>query len=215
MSGKACNGTLRWYARSWKCTAGQSWICLALVGTVLLGTFFSNPAGTGRSGRAFPALFPGGDGGHRGLRQGLWLFAVALSARLSVLLRASGSCAICDAAGVTKKELYAVLAGGRLLGLPHSRRADRGQRKTKALERSDQNKSILLRELAHGLASKFASVAGLIGIRSADVSASNAKSVLDDAIEQVTVMARVHRRPARRGARRPARQPKLYARAVR
>jgi two-component sensor histidine kinase len=52
---------------------------------------------------------------------------------------------------------------------------------------ANQTKSVLLRELVHG-------VAALIQMKSESVSDTKAKSVLDDAIEQVRVMARVHQR---------------------
>ena len=53
---------------------------------------------------------------------------------------------------------------------------------------------MLLRELAHGVANNFASVAALLSLKSNSVSDSKAKSILDDAIEQVRVMGRVHGR---------------------
>jgi two-component sensor histidine kinase len=61
---------------------------------------------------------------------------------------------------------------------------------------ADKHKSILLRELAHGVANNFAAIAALIHTARESISAhdSRAKSVLDDAIEQVKIMARVHRR---------------------
>jgi two-component system, sensor histidine kinase PdtaS len=58
----------------------------------------------------------------------------------------------------------------------------------------DKSKSILLRELVHGVANNFAAIAALIQMKSDSVSDAKAKSVLDDALEQVKVMARVHRR---------------------
>jgi two-component system, sensor histidine kinase PdtaS len=59
---------------------------------------------------------------------------------------------------------------------------------------ADKSKSILLRELVHGVANNFAAIAALIRMKSHSVIDAKAKSVLDDALEQVKVMARVHRR---------------------
>ena len=64
---------------------------------------------------------------------------------------------------------------------------------TQSLEQSDKTRSILLRELAHRVANNFAVVATLIRTKAASVSDPQAKLVLNEAIEQVTVMARLHR----------------------
>ena len=53
---------------------------------------------------------------------------------------------------------------------------------------------MLLRELVHGVANNFTAVAALISMKSASVSDTKAKSVLEEAMEQVEVMAHVHRR---------------------
>jgi two-component system, sensor histidine kinase PdtaS len=58
----------------------------------------------------------------------------------------------------------------------------------------NKSKSVLLRELVHGVANHFAAIAALIEMKSDSVSDTKAKSILGDALEQVKVMARVHRR---------------------
>ena len=178
--------------RSW-----PLWIRLALVGAVLLTTFlFQIPLEREVPGEPFLLFFLVVIGATMAFGKGLGLFAVAFSALLSIFFfEPFGSLAIWHAGDVIKIELYALLAGCCVIGFASLADAlIAANEKTQALERSDQNKSILLRELAHGVANNFASVAALISIRSAGVSDSNAKSVLDEAIEQVTVMARVHRR---------------------
>src|SRR5262249_13017173 len=50
------------------------------------------------------------------------------------------------------------------------------------------------RETAHGVANNFATVAALLSMKSISVDDIKAKRSLDEAIEQVKVMARVHRR---------------------
>jgi two-component sensor histidine kinase len=57
-----------------------------------------------------------------------------------------------------------------------------------------QKKSLLLREMAHGVANNFSAVAALINLRSTSVRDLEVRSILDAAIEQVTVMGRIHRR---------------------
>jgi two-component sensor histidine kinase len=178
--------------RSW-----PLWLRLALVGAVLLATFlFQIPLEREVPGEPFLLFFLVVIGATVAFGKGLGLFAVALSALLSIFFfEPFGSLAIWRAGDVIKIELYTLLAGGCVIGFASLADAlIAANEKSKALERADQNKSILLRELAHGVANNFASVAALISIRSAGVSDSNAKLVLDDAIEQVTVMARVHRR---------------------
>ncbi|HEU0060075.1 MAG TPA: histidine kinase dimerization/phosphoacceptor domain -containing protein [Hyphomicrobiaceae bacterium] len=170
---------------------------LALAGAALFATFlFQIPLEREVPGEPFLLFFLIVIGATLAFGRGVGLIAVGLSALLSVFFfEPFGSIAIRHAGDVIKIELYAVLAGGCVIGFASLADAlIAANEKTKVLEQSDHNKSILLRELAHGVANNFASIAALISIKSASVSDSNAKSVLDDAIEQVTVMARVHRR---------------------
>ena len=173
------------------------WIRLALTGAVLMATFlFQIPLEREVPGEPFLLFFLVVVGATLIFGRNVGLLAAGLSALLSVFFfEPFGSFAIEHAADVIKVELYALLAGCCVIGFASLVDAlIAANEKTTALERSDESKSILLRELAHGVANNFASVAALISIRSATVSDSNAKSVLDDAIDQVTVMARVHRR---------------------
>lgn len=173
------------------------WVRLALAGAALFATFlFQIPLEREVPGEPFLLFFLIVIGATLVFGRGVGLVTIGLSALLSIFFfEPFGSLAIWHAADVIKIELYAVLAGCCVVGFASLADAliDANE-KTKALEQSDQNKSMLLRELAHGVANNFASVAALISIKSASVSDSNAKSVLNDAIEQVTVMARVHRR---------------------
>jgi two-component system, sensor histidine kinase PdtaS len=173
------------------------WARLALAVAALFTTFlFQIPLEREVPGEPFLLFFLIVIGATLAFGRGVGLASVGLSALLSIFFfEPFGSLAIWHAADVIKIELYAVLAGCCVVGFASLADAliDANE-KTKALEQSDQNKSMLLRELAHGVANNFASVAALISIKSASISDSNAKSVLDDAIEQVTVMARVHRR---------------------
>ncbi len=173
------------------------WLQLGLAAAALLATFlFQIPLEREVPGEPFLLFFLVVLGVTLAFGRSVGLLAVGFSTLLSIFFfEPFGSLAIWHAADVIKLELYALLAGACVIAF--AALADAliaANEKTKALELSDQNKSILLRELAHGVANNFASVAALISIRSASLSDSDAKSVLDEAIEQVTVMARVHRR---------------------
>jgi two-component system, sensor histidine kinase PdtaS len=124
-----------------------------------------------------------------GTRTGL--LSVALSVFLSLyFFEPVGSPTLRYASDLGKIVVYALLAFGCVGGFSYLVKA--------FIERSDadKKKSTLLRELTHGVANNFAAIAALIHTAREAVSVedSKAKSVLDDAIEQVKVMARVHRR---------------------
>jgi two-component system, sensor histidine kinase PdtaS len=99
-----------------------------------------------------------------------------------------GSPAVRYGSDLDKIVLYAILALGCVLGLTYVAKA--------LADKSDaeKNKTTLLREVVHGVANNFAAITALIHTARESVSDTKAKSVLDDAIEQVRVMGRVHRR---------------------
>ena len=127
---------------------------------------------------------------------GVGFVAVGLSTLLSILFfEPVGGITLTHASDLIKIELYAVLAGGCVVVVSTFAHAlVAAGDKNKDLERLDVNRSLLLRELAHGVANNFATVAALIMTKSASVSDAKAKMALEEAIEQVRVMARVHRR---------------------
>jgi two-component system, sensor histidine kinase PdtaS len=119
----------------------------------------------------------------------LGLLSVALSTFLSLyFFEPVGSPELRYASDLDKIALYGVLALGCVAGFAHlaNMLIDKSD--------ADKSKSILLRELVHGVANNFAAIAALIQMKSDSIRDNTAKSVLDDAIEQVKVMARVHRR---------------------
>ena len=127
---------------------------------------------------------------------GVGFVAVGLSTLLSLpFFEPLGTITLTHASDLIKIELYAVLAGGCVVAVATFANAlvAAGDRNTN-LERLDVNKSLLLRELAHGVANNFATVAALIMTKSNSVHDAKAKMALEEAIEQVRVMARVHRR---------------------
>lgn len=122
-----------------------------------------------------------------GMRLGF--VSVALSTFLSLyFFEPVGSPTLRYASDLDKILLYAVLALGSVVGFTYLSDA------LVYRSNSDRNKSVLLREMMHGVANNFAAIAALIQMKAASVSDATAKSVLDDVIEQVRVMARVHQR---------------------
>jgi two-component sensor histidine kinase len=122
------------------------------------------------------------------------LISVALSTFLSLyFFEPVGSPTLRYASDLEKILLYALLASGCVVGSAYIGNA---LKEAGSKIDADRSKSILLRELVHGVANNFAVIAALMHTarESVSVSDTKTKSVLDDAIEQVKVMARVHRR---------------------
>ena len=100
-----------------------------------------------------------------------------------------GTLAIRHAGDLVRIELYAVLAAisARIVGAIGRALADAAGGQT------DTKGSIFLRELSHRVANNFAVIAALISRKAGSITDAQARSVLDEAIEQVTIMARLHR----------------------
>jgi two-component system, sensor histidine kinase PdtaS len=126
----------------------------------------------------------------------LGFLATGLSTILSMLFfEPVGTFALWHATDLIKIELYAVLAScsvlafARLANMVMAARDD-----TDSLKRLNESRSVLLRELAHGVANNFAAVAAFMSARSNAISDAQARSVLDEAVEQIRMMGRVHAR---------------------
>ena len=97
-------------------------------------------------------------------------------------------------ADLIKLEIYAILSAGCVVAF-----ANLGDAliaacdESEAFKRLSEKKSLLLSELAHGVANNFAAVAAFISLKATSVSDATAQAVLDEAIEQVQVMGRIHR----------------------
>jgi two-component system, sensor histidine kinase PdtaS len=122
--------------------------------------------------------------------------ATALSTILSILFfEPVGSIVLWHAADLIKIELYAVVATCSVIAFARLRNTVIAARvKAESLKRLNESKSIFLRELAHGVANNFASIAALITVRSNTISDAQARSVLDEAVEQIRIMGQVHSR---------------------
>ena len=173
------------------------WIRLALVGVALGAAYlFQIPLERDWPGEPFLLFLLVVIGTTLCFGARLGLVSVALSSFLSLyFFEPVGSPTLRYPSDLDKILLYTVLALGCVVGLANLGNA------LIAKTDADEKKTVLLRELAHGVANNFAAIAALIHTARESVSAndSKAKSVLDDAIEQIKVMARVHRRLRARG----------------
>jgi two-component sensor histidine kinase len=122
--------------------------------------------------------------------------AVGLSTLLSFpFYEQHASFSLVHARDLISIELYAILGAGCVFAFSRLGKTLMALSETnETLARLDKNKSLLLRETAHGVANNFATVAALLSMRSNSVDDIEARRSLDEAVEQVKVMARVHRR---------------------
>src|SRR6516225_9848181 len=100
------------------------------------------------------------------------LLDAALSTILSMLFfEPVGSFVVWHAVDLIKIELYGVVATCSVIAFARLRNMVIAARENaESLKRLSESKSILLRELAHGVANNFANVAALISVRSTKVS---------------------------------------------
>ena len=129
-----------------------------------------------------------------GLQAGF--LAVALSTLLSFpFFEPHGSFSLVRASDLVCIELYAILGVGCVFAFSRlGKRLMSLSETNETLAQLDKSRSLLLRETAHGVANNFATVAALLSLRSISVDDVQARRSLDEAVEQVKVMARVHRR---------------------
>jgi two-component sensor histidine kinase len=126
----------------------------------------------------------------------LGLCAAVMTAVLSThFFEPGGTLNIHHAADLIRVELYLALAA--ISAVATSRLVDifiDACTASARLAARDTTKSVLLRELSHRVANNFATVASLMRRQAATVADPDAKSALAQAVNQVTVMARIHRR---------------------
>ena len=173
------------------------WTRLAVAGIALtLACLFQIPLETEIPGEPFLLFFLIVIASTVAFGEGVGFFGVGLSAFLSFLFfEPFGSIALQHAADLIRVEVYALVTSASVLGFSRLGRAlIVAHEAAHHFEESDGYKSLLLRELAHRVANNFATVAALIRAKANLVGDAEAKSVLNEAIEQVSVMARVHRR---------------------
>ena len=113
----------------------------------------------------------------------------AMTTALSVVFfEPFGLLVLNHAADLIKVEVYGLLATASVLACARLSEAYRkATLETAALRRHDEQRSLLLSELAHGVANNFAGIAALIALKSASVRDPEARAVLAEAIDQVTL----------------------------
>ena len=179
------------------------WVRLAVTGAAFASTYLLQiPLEHAVPGEPFLLFFLVLIGATLLFGRSVGFVGVVLSTLLSALFfEPHGTLLLDHAADLVKVELYAILATGCVFAFSRLAKAlIASSHETEALKNLDKSKSILLSELVHGVANNFAAVAALITLRSASISDTEAKAALDEAIEQVSVMGRVHRRLRAGGA---------------
>jgi two-component sensor histidine kinase len=172
------------------------WARVAMAaGGLILVFLFQIPLETEVPGEPFLLFFLVVTAATIAFGEGTGLFGVAVSTLLALWFFEPSGPAVHQAADLIRIELYALLAGGAVMGLARLGTAlldaDEAAR---ASAQSERAQAVLLRELAHRVANNFAAVASLIRRRANLVDDGEAKSVLNEAVEQVMVLARVHGR---------------------
>jgi two-component system, sensor histidine kinase PdtaS len=173
------------------------WIRLALTACVLVAAhLFQIPLETEVPGEPFLLFFLIVIGATLLFGEGTGLFAAGFSTFLSFFFfEPYGTMALLHAHDLVQVELYGLLAVASVLGFARLARAFiAAQEATEISEKSAQSKSLLLSELAHRVANNFATTAAFIHAKANSISDVQAKAVLNEAIGQVNMMARVHRR---------------------
>jgi two-component sensor histidine kinase len=118
--------------------------------------------------------------------------ACALSAVLSThFFEPTGSLFLHHAVDLIKVELYAVICALSVLGLGRLRSAT--MQLSAALSKNERRSTVLLEEMTHRLSNNFAVVAALIRSKALTVAEPEAKSALEEAVEQVITMEHIHR----------------------
>jgi hypothetical protein len=157
------------------------------------GLFFSDSHRDRGAGEPFLLFFAITVGCTVLFGRSIGFIAVGLSSLLSLhFFDPGGSIYIYHAADLIKVELYAVFSAGAVLiiaGLSNAALAT--SRTNLSLAALEKQKSVLLSELVHRVANNFATVAALLRQKSILVADPQAKSALEDAIEQVSVMTRI------------------------
>lgn len=124
------------------------------------------------------------------------LLSVVLTTLLTPLFfEPLGSIAIHHAIDLVKIELYAVISGVSVIGVSSLRNLLLAAAATKKeFDQKETRRTIQLRELVHRVGNNFAIVSALIQTKAVGVNDPEARCTLDEAADQVAIMARVHRR---------------------
>jgi two-component sensor histidine kinase len=171
------------------------WMRVAIASLAVVGAYlFQIPIATAVPGEPFLLFFVVVGGCSLAFGRAMGFFTVALTSLLSLpFFEPGNSLYISNAADLIEVELYAFLSAGTVLIIGRLGEAlvvARQEREASAnLERE---KSVLLTELTHRVANNFAVLSAVIRQKSVCVTDPQAKTALEEAVEQMSVMARIH-----------------------
>jgi two-component sensor histidine kinase len=173
------------------------WVRVAITGFAIgAAYFFQIPIETEVPGEPFLLFFAILVGCTLAFGRATGFIAVAASSLLSLhFFEPGGSIFIYQAADLIRVEIFTLFSAGTVVIIARLSNAliAAGQA-SQLLASLEKQKSVLLSELAHRVANNFATIAALIRQKSILVTDPQAKSALEEAIEQVSVMARIHGR---------------------
>jgi two-component sensor histidine kinase len=131
-----------------------------------------------------------------GFGQGLGFFAAVLSSVLSLpFFEPGNSLYVTHAVDLIKVELYLILASCSvpIVGAFGQALLAAGA-ESQILAEREHAKSLLLTELSHRVANNFAVISAVMRQKANAISDQHAKSSMDEAIKQLSMMARIHGR---------------------
>jgi two-component system, sensor histidine kinase PdtaS len=171
------------------------WMRVAIAGLAVVGVYlFQIPIATAVPGEPFLLFFAVVGGCTLAFGRTIGFFAVALTSLLSLpFFEPGNSLYISNAADLIEVELYALFSAGAVVIVGRLAEALLvALQQSEASSNLEREKSVLLTELAHRVANNFAVLSAVIRQKSVSVTDLQAKNALEEAIEQMSVMARIH-----------------------
>ena len=173
------------------------WLRVAITGSALTGAYlFQIPIEVEVPGEPFLLFFVIVVACTLGFGQGVGFFAAVLSAVLCLpFFEPGNSLYVTHAVDLIKVELYLILVGCSvpIVGAFGEALLAAGA-ETQILTERERAKSLLLTELSHRVANNFAVISAVMRQKANAISDQHAKSSMDEAIKQLSMMARIHGR---------------------
>jgi two-component system, sensor histidine kinase PdtaS len=171
------------------------WVRVAIASLAVVGSYlFQIPIATDVPGEPFLLFFAVVVGCTLAFGRTIGFFSVALTSFLSLPFFEPGSSLyISNAADLIEVELYALFSAGTVLVIGRVGEALLvAHQEREASANLEREKSVLLTELTHRVANNFAVLSAVIRQKSVCVTDPHAKTALEEAVEQMSVMARIH-----------------------
>jgi two-component sensor histidine kinase len=171
------------------------WVRVTITSLTLAGAYlFQIPIATAVPGEPFLLFFAVMAGCTLTFGRSVGFLAVAITSLLSLPFFEPGhSLYISNAADLIEVELYAFFSAGTVIVVGRLGEALLvARQESEASAKLEREKSVLLTELTHRVANNFAVLSAVIRQKSVTVTDPEAKTALEEAIEQMTVMARIH-----------------------